>query len=154
MDLTIETRSFGPLKIMMARPFDLAIELTKIRYGRRTLLIGFQFGREIGNLGELGDWRLWDYVCEPVRGELSDALFREVRSTGEREIGAWIAANPDAIYRRQRYELIKRLPDFRAEMQQLIGDLLGRDLPWLGLELEQRLREVLDSTPTETLAAA
>jgi hypothetical protein len=142
MKLTIQTRSFGPLKVALARPFDLAIEWTKIRYGGRTLWIGFQFGRG----SQKPDWRLHDSVCEPVRGEISDELVDEIRRVGKREIGAWIVANPEAVYRRQRSEFIKSLPEFRAEVRELLGGVLGGDLPHLVCRVEQNLREVLYST--------
>jgi hypothetical protein len=90
MKLTISTPSFGPLKVALARPFDLAIELTKIRYSGRTVEIGFHFKRRSE---KLDDWRLHDFVCEPVRGEISDELVDEICRVGKREIGAWIVAN-------------------------------------------------------------
>jgi hypothetical protein len=150
MKLTIQTPSFGPPKVALARPFDLAIEWTKIRYGGRTMWIGFQFRRA----PQRPDWRLWDFVCEPVRGEISDELVDEIRRVGKREIGAWIVAHPEAVYRRQRSEFIKSLPEFRAEVRDLLGDVLGGDLPQLVCRVEQNLREVLDSTRAETGAAA
>jgi hypothetical protein len=130
----------------------LAIEWTKIRYGGRTVWIGFQFRR--GAADKLDDWRLWDFVCEPVRGEMSDALFNEIRRVGKREIGAWIAANTEAIYRQQRAEIIKSLPEFRAGVRELLGDVLGRDLPRLRQRVEESLRDILDQTRPETFAAA
>jgi hypothetical protein len=150
MKLTIQTPTFGPLKVALARPFDLAIEWTKIRYGGRAVWIGFQFRRAV----QKPDWRLHDFVCEPVRGEISDELADEIRRVGKREIGAWIVAHSEAVYRRQRSEFIKGLPDFRAEVRQLLGDVLGGDLPHLVCCVEQNLREVLDSTRPETFAAA
>jgi hypothetical protein len=181
MKLTISTPSFGPLKVALARPFDLAIELTKIRYGGRTVLIGFQFRR--GAPDKLDDWRLWDFVCKPVRGEISDELVNEIRRVGKREIGAWINANPEAIYRQQRVEIIKSLPEFRQDVRQLLEQLYyaverplveqqvwqsfrpdGRHLlacenPRWGLKVQlwlvaQTLRKVLDISRPETFAAA
>ena len=142
MKLTISTPSFGPLKVALARPFDLAIEWTKIRYGGRTMWIGFEFRRG----SQKPDWRLVEFVCEPVRGEISDELADEIRRVGKREIGAWIVAHPEAVYRRQRSEFIKSLPEFRAEVRDLLGDVLGGDLPQLVCRVEQNLREVLYST--------
>jgi hypothetical protein len=180
MKLTIQTPTFGPLKVALAWPFDLAIELTKIRYGGRTALIGFQFRRVTE---KLDSWRLHDFVCEPVRGEISDELFNEIRRVGKREIGAWIAANTEAIYRQQRVEIIKSLPEFRADVRRLLEEFHyavlrpieeqqvwesfrpdGREVPAsekprLRLKVElwlvaQTLRKVLDISRPETFAAA
>lgn len=177
MNLIIETPSFGPLQVMLARPLDFAIELTKIRFRGRSVLIGFHFKRA----GD--DWRLSEFICDPARGEISRKLENEIRRVGKREIVAWIGANTETIYRVQRAEIIRSLPEFRYGVRRVLGELknvvmyplreqyvwelfrpdgrkvLGCDVPRSGLETNliaaaESLRKVLDLSRPETFAAA